>query len=86
MNLMPCKLAKAWEQQNIDMLREYHVTTCMECGCCGYSCPARKQLNFEIKLAKQWVMTEDRKAADKAKAEAEAAKAKAEAEKEGGNK
>lgn len=81
MNLMPCKLAKAWEQQNIDMLREYHVTTCMECGCCGYSCPARKQLNFEIKLAKQWVMTEDRKAADKAKAEAEAAKAK-----EGGNK
>ena len=87
MNLMPTKLAKAWEHQDIDTLREYDVTTCMECGCCSYSCPARKQLSFEIKLAKTWVMGEDRKAAEKAKAEAEAAKAKEEAEKkEGGEK
>ena len=87
MNLMPTKLAKAWERQDIDTLREYDVTTCMECGCCSYSCPARKQLSFEIKLAKTWVMGEDRKAAEKAKAEAEAAKAKEEAEKkEGGEK
>ena len=81
MNLVPTKLAKAWERKDIDTLREYDVTTCMECGCCGYSCPARKQLNFEIKQAKGWVMAEDRKAAEKAKAEAEAAAAK-----EGGNK
>ena len=86
MNLMPTKLAKAWEHQDIDTLREYDVTTCMECGCCSYSCPARKQLSFEIKLAKTWVMTEDRKAAEKAKAEAEAAKAKEEEKKEGGDK
>ena len=78
MNLMPTKLAKAWEHRNIDLLREYDVLTCMDCGCCGYSCPARKQLNFEIKQAKAWVMAEDRKAAEKAKAEAAA--------KEGGNK
>ena len=86
MNLMPTKLAKAWEHQDIDTLREYDVTTCMECGCCSYSCPARKQLSFEIKLAKTWVMTEDRKAAEKAKAEAEATKAKEEEKKEGGDK
>ena len=87
MNLMPTKLAKAWEHQDIETLREYDVTTCMECGCCSYSCPARKQLSFEIQLAKTWVMGEDRKAAEKAKAEAEAAKAKEEAEKkEGGDK
>ena len=78
MNLMPTKLAKAWEHRNIDLLREYDVLTCMDCGSCGYSCPARKQLNFEIKQAKAWVMAEDRKAAEKAKAEAAA--------KEGGNK
>ena len=49
--------------------------TCMDCGCCAYSCPARKQLNFEIKQAKTLVMEDDKK--KKAKAEAEAAKAAA---------
>ncbi len=80
MNLMPGRLARYWERQELELLREYDVYTCMECGCCSFVCPARKQLSFEVKLAKQWVMAEDRKA--KAKAEAEAAKAK----EEGGSK
>lgn len=81
MNLMPARLSRAYKDKNIDMLREYNVMSCMDCGCCAYSCPARKQLNFEIRMAKGLVMEDDKK--QKAKAEAEAAK---KAEKEGGNK
>lgn len=78
MNLMPTRLARFWERQELELLREYDVYTCMECGCCSFVCPARKQLSFEIKLAKQWVMEEDRKAKEKAEAAA--------AKEEGGSK
>lgn len=73
MNMMPTKVAKAWDQRNLDELIKYDALSCMECGACSYSCPARIQLSFKIKLAKGFVM-------DAQKAEAEKAKAKAEAE------
>ena len=72
MNLMPARLSRAFKERDLDALREYNVMTCMDCGCCAYSCPARKQLNFEIKQAKALVMEDDRK--KKAKADAQAAK------------
>ena len=78
MNLMPAKLSRAYRNKDIDLLRKYNVMTCMDCGCCSYSCPARKPLNFEFKQAKALVMADD--AAKKAKAE------KLAAQKEGGNK
>ena len=81
MNLMPARLSRAFKDKNVEALREYNVMSCMNCGCCAYSCPARKQLNFEIAQAKLLVMEDDKK--QKAKAEAEA---KAALEKEGGEK
>jgi electron transport complex protein RnfC len=65
------------------MLKKYNVMSCMDCGCCTYSCPARKQLNFEIKQAKGLVMAADKAAAEKAKKKAEKEAAEA-AAKEGG--
>jgi electron transport complex protein RnfC len=36
-------------------LKKLNVTLCMECGSCSYVCPAKKQLSFMNRLAKQLV-------------------------------
>ena len=77
MNLMPTTIAKAWDHKDLETLNVYNTLSCMECGCCTYSCPARIQLSFKIKLAKGFVTDEQK---------AQEAKAKAKAEAEGGNK
>ena len=65
MNLMPARLSRAYKDKNVDLLREYNVMTCMDCGCCAYVCPARKQLNFEFRMAKGLVMEDDKKRKEK---------------------
>lgn len=65
MNLMPARLSRAYKDKNVDLLREYNVMTCMDCGCCTYVCPARKQLNFEFKMAKTLVAEDDKKRKEK---------------------
>ena len=56
MGLMPAKISRAFKDKDIEALKELNVLYCMDCGSCSYSCPARKQLNFEIKQAKALVM------------------------------
>jgi len=65
MNLMPARLSRAYKDKDVDLLRKYDVMTCMDCGCCTYVCPARKQLNFEFKLAKTLVLEDDKKKKEK---------------------
>ncbi len=74
MNLMPTVLAKAWDRKDLETLKDYDALTCMECGCCSYSCPARIQLSYKIKLAKAMVMDDLKVQAEKAKAKAEGGK------------
>lgn len=74
MNLMPTTLAKAWDRRDLETLKEYDALTCMECGSCSYSCPARIQLSYKIKLAKELVMQDARMQVEKAKALAEGGK------------
>ena len=54
---------------------------CIECGCCTFVCPAKRQLTQSIRVVKRIEGDRRRKAAAAAKA-AEAAKA-SEAKKEG---
>jgi electron transport complex protein RnfC len=56
MLLMPTLLAKACEARDVEQLKQLNVSLCMECGCCSYVCPAKKQLSFTHKLGKQLVM------------------------------
>lgn len=56
MLLMPTLLAKAFEAKDVEQLKKLNVALCMECGCCSYVCPAKKQLSFTNKLGKQLVM------------------------------
>lgn len=52
MNLMPLKLETAFELGDNGMLADYKVNLCMECGCCSYVCPARRDLVQVNRLSK----------------------------------
>ncbi len=61
MRLIPTKLDKYTEFKDTDALLSHHIMTCMECGCCAFSCPAGRKLVQSIRLGKSYV----RKAASK---------------------
>ena len=48
-------IEKAAEAKNIAMLQKLKVMLCMECGCCSYVCPAKRNLTFTNKMAKNMV-------------------------------
>ena len=39
----------------MDTLNSLNVMTCMECGCCAFSCPAGRRLVQAIRLGKSYV-------------------------------
>ena len=55
LNLMPNRMAKAYEQRNLEALKRLHIMHCMECGCCTFVCPAKRELGMSHKLAKAFV-------------------------------
>ncbi len=55
MQLMPTKLEQAAERKDVEALQSLHVMTCMECGCCSFSCPAGRRLVQAIQLGKSYV-------------------------------
>jgi electron transport complex protein RnfC len=67
MGLMPLNLERAYHMKKPELLEAYKVNLCMECGCCAYSCPAKRMLVQHIKLAK--IMLRDYQNAKKAEAE-----------------
>ncbi|TYQ14903.1 UNVERIFIED_CONTAM: electron transport complex protein RnfC [Acetivibrio alkalicellulosi] len=52
MNLMPLNLNKSALKENIEDLKKYHVSDCIECGSCSYVCPAKIHLVQSIRLGK----------------------------------
>ena len=77
LNLMPLNIETAFELKKPEMLEQFKVNLCMECGCCAFICPAKRPLVQVMKLSK--IMLREHQA--KKKAEAEKAKAKEEQEK-----
>lgn len=55
MGLMPLYLGSYSEKRNFEKCDEYSVLDCIECGCCAFTCPARRPLVAEIRLAKREV-------------------------------
>jgi electron transport complex protein RnfC len=53
LNLMPTEIEKEYHLANIEGLKKLKVSMCMECGCCSYVCPAKKQLSMINRLAKR---------------------------------
>ena len=51
-NLMPAEIETAFRMGRVDLLEEFKVNLCMECGCCSFGCPAHRPLVQTNKLAK----------------------------------
>ena len=52
MRLQPLELANASNRGDIDALKLYNVMNCMECGCCSFTCPAKRHLVQSIRMGK----------------------------------
>jgi electron transport complex protein RnfC len=59
MRLEPTTLMKAAKKGNWAKTVEYDIASCMECGSCSYFCPSLIPLVQYIRLAKQYVASED---------------------------
>ena len=53
MHLQPLYLYRYEAAGNLDALQALHVTDCIECGCCSYTCPGRLPLTERFRAAKQ---------------------------------
>lgn len=53
MSLLPLELSNATDRGDLEGLKNLHILNCMECGCCSYSCPAKRHLVQNIRLGKQ---------------------------------
>ncbi len=58
MNLMPTKLCDAIKKGDFEEMEKYHIMNCMECGCCSYSCPAKRHIVQTIKVGKAQLRAE----------------------------
>ncbi len=52
LNLVPSRIALAARHKDWDLAKRYHMRACMECGCCGYTCPAGIPLVQLIRMGK----------------------------------
>ena len=55
-SLMPAAIEKAYKAGNVDALKALKVNLCMECGCCAYVCPAKRNLVSVNRLVKKMIV------------------------------
>ena len=65
MRLMPEELSNAVDRHDLEALTKLNITNCMECGCCSFSCPAKRHLVQNLRLGKAMVMKAKREAVSK---------------------
>ena len=56
MGLEPYYLAKQSKRKAWDDVEKNDIVSCIECGCCQYTCPANSPLLDWVRLGKQSVM------------------------------
>jgi electron transport complex protein RnfC len=49
---MPAALERAYDNRNSEALKSLKVNLCINCGCCSYICPAKRDLAAKNQLAK----------------------------------
>ncbi|MDO5424308.1 MAG: electron transport complex subunit RsxC [Eubacteriales bacterium] len=60
-NLIPSRLADLAERHDEAQFEKMNGLECCECGCCSFSCPARRHLTQEIKSMRRIVLANKRK-------------------------
>lgn len=58
MKLAPLFIRMNAEKRRWEAARALHVMDCIECGCCGYICPARLPLVQSFRMAKAAIREE----------------------------
>ena len=64
MHLLPTGIDQSTRRQDTEGLAEFHVMDCIECGCCTYSCPAKRYLTQSIRNGKALLRVERARAAE----------------------
>lgn len=67
MHLMPNYLAAFSKAGDDEMALQFNVLSCVECGCCTYTCPGNVPIVQYIRTEKGKILAERKKAAAKAK-------------------
>ncbi len=52
MGLSPVEISDSYEIEDVKDLADLNVASCIECGCCSFTCPAKRPLTPIMKLAK----------------------------------
>ena len=55
MGLFPSEIERAYDARNLAYLKKTNVDLCMNCGCCSYQCPAKRDLSNKNQLAKAFI-------------------------------
>ena len=53
MNLMPMYIDAYALRGDFTSAKKYGALDCMECGCCAYTCPAKRPIVQSVRLAKR---------------------------------
>ena len=60
-HLLPMKLAALADTGNMEEFRKLHGLECVECGCCSFVCPAKRQVTQSVKSMKKMVIASSKK-------------------------
>jgi len=63
MGLMPLMISAYALKEDYDNSEKFHAMDCIECGCCSYTCPAKRPLVQSIRVAKRMITARRRRAA-----------------------
>ena len=58
---MPTMLEKAYDRKDADALNSLQINLCINCGCCSFICPAKRQLAQKNQLAKAFARKNTKK-------------------------
>ena len=53
MNLMPMYIDAYTLAENYGEAKRYGALDCIECGCCAFTCPAKRTIVQSVKVAKR---------------------------------
>ena len=53
--LVPCEIEYAFLEEDYDLCESLHASECIACGCCSYTCPAKRELSVRTRMARDMV-------------------------------
>ena len=63
--LKPYQIDCAFMEEDYDLCEKLYASECIACGCCSYTCPAKRELSFRVRSARDMVKQRQRERAVK---------------------